>query len=112
MARKRLPPKLTITVSLEDILAGKRNIPGECPVALAARRIGAVCVVVQPWWIMFTKGGIAYQRVELPQCARKFVSRFDAEGHPAVAPITFDVGPLVPVNVRPKRVMPAREMKE
>ena len=91
---KRLPRKLTITVSLEDILTGARRSPCGCPVALAVRRVGATGVVVEPWWIVFKVNGIPCRPVDLPKEAREFIETFDAEGRDGVVPITFEVGPL------------------
>jgi hypothetical protein len=83
--------KITINVLKTDIVRGKREEPGSCAIARAAKRKGLQNVEVDGR-ITFEKGGKSFKGV-LPTKIQNWIGKFD---NPRVAkdslkPFSFDV---------------------
>jgi hypothetical protein len=80
---------MKISVTSEDIAAGKRGSCVDCPVVLAVERASGGAVIAGRTWITAAFDGRPGRRWRTPDIVAEFMLLFD-QGRPVV-PFTFDL---------------------
>lgn len=80
-----LPQTITVNVTQEDIDEGQRHQCRRCPIALAASMVIPVAGVTDDIYVDAENDDITFY--ELPEEAKKFIERFDANAK--VEPFQF-----------------------
>lgn len=85
--------KLSVSVTQDDILLGKKSNCDFCPVAYAVRRVVPdkyiKISVGRRWLVLWPNDTVICTEVELPEVVKTFIKEFD-RGLP-VSPFTFEM---------------------
>jgi hypothetical protein len=82
--------QIEVTVTAKDIAAGKRNVCGSCPVALAMGRVFPGATVEAGWHSLRThRVGDMWRYANTPAKVMQWMMDFDQKGPEFVKPITF-----------------------